>query len=77
MRQEMLTDGTTVIVDQEYVRNSILNPNEQIVQGFNPNVMPQNYGERIAELEAQILASEGAELDVIADMIAFMQTLDQ
>ena len=77
LREEMLTDGTTITVDDEYIRNSILNPNDQIVQGFNPNVMPQNFGERISTLEAQISASEGADLDVIADIIAFMQTLDQ
>ncbi len=76
-RQEALTDGTTITVDEEYIRNSILNPNEQIVQGFNPNVMPQNFGERIDALEAQISASEGADLDVIADLIAYMQTLGQ
>ncbi len=78
LRQEALTDGTTVTVDEEYIRNSILNPDAQIVQGFNPGVMSaQNYDTRIPDLEAQILASEGADLDVIADIIAFMQTLDQ
>jgi cytochrome c oxidase subunit II len=78
LRQETLTDGTTVTVDEEYIRNSILNPDAQIVQGFNPGVMSaQNFDTRIPDLEAQILASEGAEIDVIADLIAFMQTLDQ
>lgn len=77
LREELLTDGTTVIANDEYLRNSILNPNDQIVQGYNANVMPQNYAERIAELEAEILTNEGAELDVIADLIAFMQTLSQ
>lgn len=77
LREEALDNGTTVTANDEYLRNSILNPNEQIVQGFNPGVMPQNFGERIDELEAQILAGEGAELDVIADLIAFMQTLNQ
>lgn len=77
LREETLTDGSVVVADDEYIRNSILNPNDHIVAGFNPNVMPQNYGEQIAALEEQILASEGAEIDVIADLIAFMQTLDQ
>jgi cytochrome c oxidase subunit 2 len=78
MREEMLADGTTAIVDEEYIRNSILNPDAQIVQGFNPGIMSaQDFPTRIAELEEQILASEGAEIDVIADLIAFMQTLDQ
>lgn len=78
MREEMLVDGTTVIVNEEYIRNSILSPDAQIVQGFNPGIMSaQDFPTRIAELEEQILASEGAEIDVIADLIAFMQTLDQ
>ncbi|MCA9917604.1 MAG: cytochrome c oxidase subunit II [Anaerolineales bacterium] len=77
LREETLDDGTTVIADDDYIRNSIINPNDQIVQGFNPGVMPQNFGERIAELEAEIQSNEGADIDIIADLIAFMQTLDQ
>ncbi len=77
LREEPLVDGTTVTADEAYIRDSILNPNAQIVQGFNANVMPQTFGDQISALEAEILASEGADLDVIADLIAFMQTLDQ
>jgi len=77
LREELLTDGTTVVVDDDYIRHSIIAPNDQIVAGFNPNIMPQDYEERINNLEAEILDSEGAELDIIADLIAFMQTLDQ
>lgn len=77
LREEAMADGSVVVADEAYLRESILNPNAHIVQGFNPGVMPQNFGERIDGLEAQILASEGVEIDVIADLIAFMQTLDQ
>lgn len=38
-RQERLTGGGTVTVDDAYVRESILEPRAQIVEGFNP-VMP-------------------------------------
>lgn len=38
-RQEQLADGTTVTVDEAYVRQSILEPRARVVQGFNP-VMP-------------------------------------
>lgn len=76
-RQEQLTDGTTITVDDEYIRNSILNPNEQIVAGFQPNLMPQNFGEVFVEIEADILATEGVEIDMIADLIAYMQTLEE
>jgi len=38
-----LTDGTTVIADENYLRRSILEPNAQVVRGFNP-VMPTYRG---------------------------------
>jgi cytochrome c oxidase subunit 2 len=38
-----LTDGTRVTVDENYLRRSILEPNAQVVQGFNP-VMPSYQG---------------------------------
>lgn len=77
LREETMDDGTVVVADDAYIRESILDPNAHVVEGFAPGVMPQNFGERIDTLQAQILASEGAELDIIADLIAFMQTLDQ
>jgi cytochrome c oxidase subunit 2 len=75
-RQEQLTDGTTVTADDEYIRSSIIDPNHQIVAGFNPNVMPQNYEELFAARESEIAAAEGIEIDIIADIIAFIQTLE-
>lgn len=78
LREELLDDGTTVIADDDYIRESILDPDAQIVQSFNAAVMSsQDFTVMIDELQAQILASEGAELDIIADLIAFMQTLEQ
>jgi cytochrome c oxidase subunit 2 len=38
-RQERLTTGETITVDEAYVRRSILEPRAQIVEGYNP-VMP-------------------------------------
>jgi cytochrome c oxidase subunit 2 len=39
-----LTDGTTVMVDNEYLRESILNPAAKVVEGYNP-VMPTYQGQ--------------------------------
>lgn len=75
--EELLTDGTTITVDDAYIRKSILDPNAQIVSGFNEGIMPQNYDERISTKEAEILASEGIEIDIIADLISFMRTLEE
>jgi cytochrome c oxidase subunit II len=35
-----LSDGSTVTADADYLRNSIMTPNLQVVKGFYPNVMP-------------------------------------
>jgi cytochrome c oxidase subunit 2 len=35
-----LSDGTTVLADDDYLNTSIINPNLQIVDGFPANVMP-------------------------------------
>lgn len=42
-----LADGTTVKADDAYIRKSILEPNAQIVQGFTPNLMPQDFGKTL------------------------------
>ncbi len=76
-RTETLTDGATLTVDDTYIRQSIQEPNAQIVEGFNPNIMPQDYVERFTAVQAEILADEGVEIDIIADLIAFMQTLEE
>lgn len=37
-----LQDGSTVVADQEYLRNSILDPQSQVVAGYEP-IMPAAY----------------------------------
>lgn len=49
----VLADGTTFMADEEYVRSSILNPNAQIVQGYAPNVMPQNFAQQLTDQQIQ------------------------
>lgn len=43
-KTEQMTDGTTVTVDEEYIRESLLNPAAKVVQGFAP-VMPTYQGQ--------------------------------
>lgn len=59
---ETLSDGTSVIVDEDYLRESILNPTAKIVAGYPPNVMPLNYAEQLSDAQ-------------IADIIAFIMSL--
>jgi cytochrome c oxidase subunit 2 len=75
--EEALDDGSSVTVDDAYLRKSILDPNAQVVSGFAANVMPQIYEQSFADKQAEILAAEGVEVDIIEDLIAFMKTLDE
>ena len=59
--QESLDDGSMVTVDEDYIRNSIINPGDQIVDGFQ-NVMPANFSEILAEQD-------------VDDLIAFISSL--
>jgi cytochrome c oxidase subunit 2 len=65
-----LQSGETVTADDEYIRASILHPNDQLVEGFAA-AMPTNFEEQFAQTEEQY----GGEIDIVADLIAFMQTL--
>ncbi|PIE81900.1 MAG: cytochrome c oxidase subunit II [Chloroflexi bacterium] len=78
-REEALNDGTTITVDDAYILESIMDPNAKIVDTFaEPSLMEtQGYETRIPEREAELLASEGVEIDIIDDLIAFMQTIEE
>ncbi|MBV9766989.1 MAG: cytochrome c oxidase subunit II [Acidobacteriaceae bacterium] len=51
-----LNDGTTVIANDAYLRESILDPNAKIVAGFEPNVMPNFKGQVTEENVIQLIA---------------------
>lgn len=51
-----LADGRTVIADDAYLRESILDPNAKIVAGFQPNVMPNFKGQISEENVIQLIA---------------------
>jgi cytochrome c oxidase subunit 2 len=40
-----LQGGGTVVADDAYIRESILNPNAKIVAGFRPDIMPTFQGQ--------------------------------
>ncbi|MCP5096852.1 MAG: c-type cytochrome, partial [Chloroflexi bacterium] len=54
--EEALEDGTTVIVDEAYIRNSILNPRDQIVAGFTDVDMPVNFAAVLTDGDIDALA---------------------
>ena len=47
--------------DEDFVKESITDPNAEVASGFQPNIMPQDYG---SQLDSQ----------QIADLVAFLQT---
>lgn len=59
-----LTDGSTVKVDDAYLKKSILDPNAQIVDGYPPGTMPPMQGilndDQISALVAYIRSLKGA-----------------
>ncbi len=62
--ERTLTDGTTVVADEAYLREAIVDPNARLVQGFPANVMPADYGDRLSAEEIDAL-------------IAYIQSLGQ
>lgn len=44
-----LADGSTVTANDEYLYESITNPNAKIHDGFQPNLMPQNFSTTMSE----------------------------
>lgn len=51
-----LTDGRSGVVDDAYIRESILNPNGKIVEGYRPDVMPNFQGQVSEEQILQLIA---------------------
>lgn len=54
-REVKLSDGTTVTADEEYVRESILDPRAKIVSGYQP-LMPTYQGQVNSEELVQLVA---------------------
>ena len=52
-REERMSDGTTLIVDENYVRESIMSPMAKVVEGYGP-VMP-SYAAQLSEEELTAL----------------------
>ena len=62
-----LADGSSVPVDEAYLRESILNPNAKIVEGFAPGLMPAQF---IDPVTKKPISDEQ-----VADLIAYVNSL--
>lgn len=55
-KQVYLSDGSTVIADDAYIRESILNPNAKIVASFQQDIMPVFQGQISEESINEVIA---------------------
>lgn len=60
--EQVFTDGSSTVANEEYIIESIVNPNARIVEGYAPNVMPQNFSEQLSETQ-------------INDLVEFIKTI--
>lgn len=54
-RSVTLANGDTVTADDAYLEESIVSPNAKVVEGFEPGIMPQDFGTRLTAAEIQSL----------------------
>ena len=52
--ERTLADGSTVVADEDYIRESILDPKAKTVAGF-PDIMPPTFGDTLSELDVEAL----------------------
>lgn len=52
-----LADGSTVTADDAYLEESIVSPNAKVVEGFEPGIMPPDFGTRLTPEEIQSLVA--------------------
>ena len=72
-RERIFADGTTSVADEDYLRESIFDPNLHVVEGFNPNIMPATFATTFPADEAKY----GGQIIIVEDLIAFLKSLSQ
>jgi cytochrome c oxidase subunit 2 len=43
--------------DAAFIRESIVNPNAEITQGYQPNIMPQDFGQKLSDKQLNDLVA--------------------
>ncbi len=70
-REEELTDGTTITVDDAYLHESILNPTAKTVATYNPELMPKDFEDQFNNNNY----GWGDADQITNDLIAFIKTV--
>lgn len=55
-RTVALEDGSSVTADEQYLRESMVNPTARVVKGFYPTIMPSFQGQLSEEQIVQLIA---------------------
>jgi hypothetical protein len=58
-KERLLTSGATVVADEEYLANSILNSWDQIVEGYGKSMPPYNFPEQEVDALVAYIMSLG------------------
>lgn len=48
-----ISDGSVATADEVYLRESILDPNAIVAEGFTAGIMPQNFSDRLSSSEVE------------------------
>ena len=62
-REVPLSDGSTAIADDLYIRESIADPNAKVVEGFPPSVMPAIFGSTLSDSDIEAITDYIKELE--------------
>ncbi|MFA7248956.1 MAG: cytochrome c [Dehalococcoidia bacterium] len=54
-RQVQLADGSSVMADDAYLRESVVDPNAKVVKGFAPGIMPATFGRALTDQQVRAL----------------------
>jgi cytochrome c oxidase subunit 2 len=54
-KEETFADGSTVVVDEAYLRQSIVDPNATIVKGFAANIMPPTFRQSLSDDQVAVI----------------------
>lgn len=54
-RVVVFADSSRATADESYLRESILDPDARIVNGFSPGIMPRGFGDRLSEEDVEAI----------------------
>lgn len=53
--QQVLTDGSSTLVDEAFLVESIKSPDAKVADGFSPGIMPRDFGQKLTDADISSL----------------------